>query len=282
MGYSFTNAWGASWETYRANWLKLTGLSVIYLLAIMPMWGAQMVQVIANVLQKEKPESAEMAAALGSLGGILGCVALLYAIFVVIPLCVGVFWVVIRAVRTKEVEFSDILQGFRRFPRVLGIYLLVVIAQFVPMILGFAVLIAIVVFGVGTERFKDGVQWTDFDDYSRLALVGGLGWLLACVIVSWWIQLRTVFSLAVVCDSKLGAPGIIERVETSWRMTRGNALSLLGLIITVSVVMWASVCCCVLPVVFFGAPLTVVILATAYDQLLAQDGQATNPVVVQP
>lgn len=282
MEYSFTNVWGASWGTLKATWVRLAGACAIYLLANIPVWGAQAVQMISQIIQKKNPDEVKVIAATNAFSGAAGCFVLIYQIFVLVPLLAGLLWVATRAVRSHRVAYGDLLRGFRRFPSVLGTVVLVAIAQMIPILLGLAVLSAIVWFGIGFSNFKDGVQWHDFDDASRAAVILGWIWAITCVVVCYWICIRTMFSLFVVVDETLGARSAMASIETSWRMTQGKALSLFGLMISLSVGTVATLLACCVPFIFLGLPFCLIALATAYNMLVAKDVQSTDRAIAAP
>ncbi len=280
MQYSFTNAWGASWGTLKRSWLRLSGVCVIYLIANIPVWFSSIAQVITErVGQKHSSESQTIAAATGSISGLMGCCSGVYQLLVLTPLMVGVLWIAICAVRGSRVEFGEMLRGFRRFPSVLGTVLLFIVVQMVPLILGVAVLAAVMWFGIGFDQFKDGVQWADFDDVSRAALAVGFAWMVATIVICYWISIRSMFAFSFVVDRERGNLGPLAAIEASWALTRGRALSLLGFVITVGMAGSVTVLCCILPYVVFGMPFVFVAFATAYQQLLNRDAKPSAPIV---
>ena len=279
MEYSFTNAWGASWGTLKATWLRLAGAGVIYLLANIPVYGVNAVQMIGQLIQKQNPDEAKVAVATAAVSVLTGCFVFIYQIFVLLPLAAGLIWVATRAVRSHRVVYGDLLRGFRRFPSVIGTVLLVGVVQFIPIMLGLSVLATIVWFGIGFANFKDGIQWKDFDDASRAAIIVGLAWVIICAVICYWIAIRTTFSLFVVVDETLGRRGPLASIETSWRMTKGRALSLLGLLICLSVACMATLLACCVPFIFVGMPLCLIVVATAYNMLLAKDVQPQETIV---
>jgi hypothetical protein len=167
---------------------------------------------------------------------------------------------------------GDILRGYRRFPTVLGVVVLVYILALIPVILALAVGAAIIFFGVGFEVFKDGVQQQDFDSFSKAAFLGAGAWTFFCFIVMYWIVLRTSFSLLVAVDESISERGPLACIEMSWKMTRGRALSLLGLFITIGVMTFATLFACCLPVIGLGYPLALTMYGLAYNMLLNRDG----------
>ena len=268
MNYSFTNVWGQSWPLYRKAWIMLTAGVAIYLAANLPTYAVNIVQSVMT----GGDQKAQLSQASRSLLAGLGCFSGLWGIFVVLPIAAGLYWMGTRAARSEYPVLSDILQGFRRFPSVLGVMVLLCIAFLIPIILAFAVLLAIVYFGIGFETFKDGVQSTDFDDCSKAAVICGSVWSVVCVVVMYWIAMRTVFAWLIVTDGRLGRTGAMRSIELSWRITQGHALSLFGLFITIGLMVSATFCCCVLPMFIVGFPLALTQIGVAYNLLLNQDG----------
>ena len=82
MEYSFTNVWGQSWALYKKSWRMLTAGVVIYLIANIPSQAANIVQ---NLAAKGSPKP-EVTAEAGSLLATLTCFAVIWSLFVVVPL----------------------------------------------------------------------------------------------------------------------------------------------------------------------------------------------------
>ncbi len=252
-------------------------LAVIGIVASAPLWVVQAIQLVAQAVAQRYGATSgtpEVAAAAGLAVGVFGCFALLYSVVAVLPLWAGVIACFISIMREGTPRLGLIFEGYRRFPRVLGAAVLLWVVQVIPLLLGFAVIIAISAFGVGLDRFKDGVQRADLDGYSVVALVAGGAWLLACLIVAWWIQLRTLFTLFVIVDPSRPDQGVVASIEQSWLMTRGSALSLLGLCITLSLLTNVTMLCCCAPLVLVGIPVCLAVLTAAYLQLLEREPSA--------
>jgi uncharacterized membrane protein len=268
MEYSFTNVWGQSWGMYKKSWLMLTAGVVIFLFANIPSQISNLAQNGLIFGQQKNPDQPAWSA----ISGGIGCFILIYSIFVLLPLLAGLIWMGLRAARGQTPMIGDILRGYRRFPTVLGTCVLVYILILIPLILALAVGAAIIFFGVGFEVFKDSVQQQNFDSYSKAALLGAGAWVFICFIVMYWIGLRTSFALLVAVDESISARGPLACIEMSWKMTRGRALSLLGLFITIGVMMLATLFACCLPVIGLGYPLALTMYGLAYNMLLNRDG----------
>ena len=268
MEYSFTNVWGQSWAMYKKSWLMLTAGVAIYLVANIPTQISNLAQNGLLFGQQKNPDQPAWAA----ISGGIGCFILIYSFFVLLPLLAGLLWMGLRAARGQTPMIGDILRGYRRFPTVLGVAVLVYILALIPVILALAVGAAIIFFGVGFEVFKDSVQQQNFDSFSKAALLGAGVWTLICFIVMYWILLRTSFALLVAVDESISARGPLACIEMSWKMTRGRALSLLGLFITMGVMMLATLFACCLPVIGLGYPLGLTMYGLAYNMLLNRDG----------
>jgi uncharacterized membrane protein len=268
MEYSFTNVWGQSWAMYKKSWLMMTAGVAIYLVANIPTQISNLAQNGLLFGQQKNPDQPAWAA----ISGGIGCFIFIYSIFVLLPLLAGLIWMGLRAARGQTPMIGDILRGYRRFPTVLGTCVLVYILILIPLILALAVGAAIIFFGVGFEVFKDSVQQQNFDSYSKAALLGAGAWVFICFIVMYWIGLRTSFALLVAVDESISARGPLACIEMSWKMTRGRALSLLGLFITVGVMTFATLFACCLPVIGLGYPLALTMYGLAYNMLLNRDG----------
>lgn len=273
MQYSFTNVWGQSWAMYKKSWMMLAAGVAIYFAANIPSTLANIMQNGFVIGQQQNPDQP----AWGAISGGLLCFLLIYSIFVLLPIMVGVIWMGLRAARGQIPAISDILQGYRRFPRVLGTTVLLYIIFLIPVFLAFAVGAAIIFLGVGFEIFEDGIQQSDFDSFSRAALLGAGAWAFICLVVAYWIGLRTSFALLVAVDDSIPACGPLGCIEMSWRITRGRALSLLGLFITMGIMLMATVLCCFLPAIVLGYPLALTMYGLSYNMLLNRDGFTNQP-----
>ncbi len=285
MDYSFTNVWGQSWAIYKKSWLMLTAGVVIFIAASIPTLIGNIAQNGLLFGQQQNPDQPVWSA----ISGGLGCFLLIYSIFVLLPLLAGLIWMGLRAARGQTPMIGDILRGYRRFPTVLGTCVLMYILLLIPIICAVGVGAAIAFFGDGLEAMKDGLQKTDFDNYSRVAILAACGWALICVVVMYWIGLRMSFALLVAVDESITARGPLACIEMSWKMTRGRALSLLGLFITVYVMIIATLFACCLPVIGLGYPLALTMYGLAYTMLLNRDGftdqhnnQFANPTTDAP
>ncbi len=281
MEYSFTNVWGQSWAMYKKSWLMLTAGVAIVIAASIP---TQVINLAQNGLlfgQQKNPDQPIW----GALTGGLGCFVLIYNIFVLVPLSMGLMWMGLRAARGQIPNIGDILRGYRRFPTILGTCILMYIFILIPIVLAAAVDAAIIYFGIGFEVFQDGVQKSDFDNFSIAALVSAGIWTLFCIFVMYWIGLRISFSPLVALDDSIPARGPLASIEMSWKITRGRALSLLGLFITVWVLLVATIFACCLPSIVLGYPLALTMFGLAYNMLLNRDGftdQHNNQFVNPP
>lgn len=277
MEYSFTNVWGSSWEVYRRSWKILFAAVAVYMLANLPSIGASLGQNIILSMQRRDPQSVGPQAM--SIASVLGCFNFIYTVFVVTPLMAGVMWLSLRTVRNEPAQLNDLMQGYRRFPSLIGAYFLLTLIVLVPVLLAVGVLLAITYFGMGFDAFKDGIQWTDFDDCSRIALGLGLLWVLVCYLAMLFISIRLAFVWWLVTDKSQGPLGAAAAIERSWNITRGRVLSLLGLFITIGVMMMATTLCCCLPLFVLGIPLGIVQCSLAYDMLLKRgEGEVVQTV----
>jgi len=276
MEYSFTNVWGQGWNLWKKSWLMLMCGVLIIAAAYIPAWLVMGVQNILGAAQLANKDSQALAVATGGVGLLGGCFSFLYSIFVLLPLVYGLLWMGVRAARGQVPQLSDILRGYRRFPTILGTIVLFYIVALIPLILAAAVLGAIAVFGIGIDQLKDGIQESDFDAVSRLALALGGLWAVICYVVLVWISIRLYFSLVIAIDDSIPSRGPLACIETSWRITRGKALSLFGLIFTIGLMFAVTILCCVLPSIVFGYPLGITMFGLAYDMLLRSDAKTNQ------
>lgn len=280
MEYSFTNVWGQSWNLWKKSWLMLMAGVVIVVVAYIPMFLVTGVQNLITALQVANKESQPLAVANGGLSLFGGCFSLFYGTFILLPLACGLLWMGVRAARGQVPQLGDILRGYRRFPTILGTMVLFYIVALIPVVLAAAVFIAIAVFGIGVDQIKDGIQSSDFDDVSQLALALGGLWAVICYVVLIWICIRLYFSLNVAIDDSIPARGPLGCIETSWRITRGKSLSLVGLFFTIGLMTAATVVCCFLPSIVFGYPLGITMFGLAYDMLLRSDAKTNQSTII--
>ncbi|MSR44330.1 MAG: hypothetical protein EXS15_03100 [Phycisphaerales bacterium] len=88
MEYSFTNVWGQSWALYKKSWLMLTAGVAIYFVANIPIQALSIMQQIFKWGQEENPDQAVWWGMISS----LETLAVIWFIFVVLPLAGGMHW----------------------------------------------------------------------------------------------------------------------------------------------------------------------------------------------
>jgi hypothetical protein len=214
-----------------------------------------------------------------ALGVISNCFSLVWFFLVQLPVMMGAFLMAIRTGRGESPAFRDILHGYRRLPAQWGAAILQYLAALPLYVVGIgSMLLSVVAFlyPASMQGVSPGLA----------AVSGALGILLAIVmvpalIVGTWISIRVLFSVMAVIDPAMSGVGPIAAVGVSWRVTRGHALGLLGLMIIVGVIAIVTALCCLVPLFVFGIPATFALLAAAWLLLMRRECPGAPPTIVR-
>jgi hypothetical protein len=240
--YSFSAAFEAGWRAFAANYGKLLGATLVYLLIyIATAFMAGLVD--ARLMGAPDPAIQPVSLLLGWL--FLG------------PLGLGLTYVGVAAVRGEAGSLDNLFIAFRRYGVVLGIMLLTSLIE-----MGIGLLAAAPALLVGATVSTVGV----------LVIVP---LVVVAVVVAMYVNVRLWFAGVAAVDPSGPGAGVVDSIKIAWAMTRGGAAwSLLGLLIVVMVMVVATFAMLILPGFFFGAPLTVAVFGAAYALLAGQKGVA--------
>lgn len=270
MEYSFTNVWGRSWEVYGRAWGVLLAGVGAYIVVNIPSTAASMVQSFVEQSRQLDPNS--VGPGMVKFGGACGIFSWVYTVCIVYPSMAGIMWMSLRAVRGQPAGVGDMLQGFRRFPSVIGAYFLTTLSMLVPVVLMAGGVLAIVHFAGGIDDFRDGVQKDDFARYSSVHIAAVSLVVVVGYVAMMWIVLRQILTMFLVIDTAAGPLGAVAAIRRSWELTRGRALPLFGLLIVMGLMLVGTALACCLPMLFLGIPLALIQFSVAYELLNKSSG----------
>jgi len=279
--YSFTNAWGLGWPRWKASFLPLFLGTLIVAAVNVPLQLPNLLNIpvtIANARASESPEAAEsMKAATAAASGVIGifsCFALVWGLFVALPIFGGFVWMGVQAARGTVPAVGSILQGYRRFPTVLGGLFLSVLLLLIPYLLAISVPLVFLLSQSGWDVSQVGQSFNASDTWTGGAIAGlviAAVWLVVCVVIIYWIGIRLIMWLPIAMDGVGPRRGAWASINRSWQITRGSALSLFGLMLTASLMAAFTVVLCCAPYFLVGVPLYVTLFGLAYAMLSQQE-----------
>lgn len=159
--------------------------------------------------------------------------AMLYSIFVSNPVWYGYAYSLIKATRDQPIDVSDLFEAFKDYGNViLGIVLsmLVTLTFFSPLFL-FSFFLSSADPAALTSLIVDS-------DLSVLPLIIAL--FLLIMGIGLLIYVKISFIPYLIMDQKMPA---LEALSTSWSMTRGHTLTLLGLAVTSMFIIFVGMLC---------------------------------------
>lgn len=284
--YSFTNVWGLGWSRWWASFLPLFLGTLIVVAVYVPLQLPNLVNIptaIVGAKASQSPETAQnlkdASVVASGLAGIFGCFAVLWSIFVSLPILAGFVWMGVQAARGTVPSVGSIFQGFRRFPTVLGGVFFSVIIFAVPYLLAIGVALALLLSQSGWDTGQLNQLMNDHESWDGgfvTALIIAAVWVAVCVVVIYWIGLRLIMWLPVVVDDAGPRRGAWASINRSWQITRGSALSLFGLLLTAGLLSMFTLVLCCAPYFLVGLPLYITLYGLAYAMLSQQeaDGNA--------
>jgi uncharacterized membrane protein len=282
--YSFTNVWGLGWSRWKASFLPLFLGTLIVVAVYVPLTLADAAMGVLNqvAVRPEATESVKSAQGLmAGLAGLSGCFTLLWSLFVVYPIYAGFVWMGVQAARGTAPSVGSILQGYRRFPTVIGGYVLITVICLVPFLLAIAVPIPLLLSQSAWDLNRLRELFTQTETWETgfiIALVIVAVWIAVCVVLLYWIALRVIMWIAVAVDETGPRRGAWASINRSWQITRGSALSLFGLMFTAGLVAVFTLVLCCVPYLLVGVPLFVTLFGLAYatlnQQAMARDASA--------
>jgi len=273
--------WGLGWSRWRASFLPLFLGTLIVVAVYVPLQLPNLVNIPTAIMGAKASQSAEAAQNLkqasvwaSGLAGVFGCFALLWSIFVSLPILGGFVWMGVQAARGTVPSVGSILQGYRRFPTVLGGVFYSVIIFLVPYLLAIGVALPLLLSQSGwnldqlSQLTNDPESW---DGGFVAALIIAAVWVAVCVVVIYWIGLRLMMWLPVVVDDAGPRCGAWASINRSWQITRGSALSLFGLLLTAGLMTMFTLVLCCAPYLLVGLPLYITLYGLAYAMLSQQE-----------
>jgi len=278
--YSFTNVWGLGWSRWKASFLPLFLGTLILVAVNVPLQLQNVANAFASGLnqaaeRQEATESIKSAQGLmAGLAGLLGCFSVVWAFFVVLPFFAGFVWMGVQAARGTVPAVGSILQGYRRFPTVIGGAVLIFLILLVPYLLALAVPITLLLSQSGWDVNQLSTLFNETETWETgftIALVIAAVWIAVCVVLLYWIAMRLLMWIAVAVDETGPRRGAWASINRSWQITRGSALSLFGLMFTAGLMAAFTVVLCCLPYLVVGVPLYVTLFGLAYATLNQQE-----------
>lgn len=262
--YSFAAAFSVGWDGFKAQWglLALVGLLYIAFTIVLtlPLYAGMVTVQFAGWTSDTI-----------TLMIVLASVTQLLSMFIGAHLMAGVLYAGVRAAR-RELRFDDCLAGFRRYGAVLGTAalggLIIFAAVLVPYLIAIGGGMMVINSSGFTLTFVLGV------------VIAIIGYLLALAIGLPAI-VALMFSVLLVVDPRVSATGGMSALIEGFAMTKGNRLSLCGLLFVLYLIVTMSVYACCVGVVLFGAPLMLAGIGAAYELIRiersAQPRKATAP-----
>ncbi|HCT46083.1 MAG: hypothetical protein CMJ35_01705 [Phycisphaerae bacterium] len=182
---------------------------------------------------------------------------MLHSILITGPLSVGPIYIACRTFRGQHSIFADILIGFRRWPSVVLIGLIIQLGA----------LLATIPFGVLTVMLSRTTAGNSgFTILMLFVLVFGLAG------IALYLGVRLYFA-TLLCADPLGPQlGPIESISESWRITRNSAWRLFFIAILISIIVGITTVCFIVPLVLYGLPLSYAAAGSVYVILTHRSG----------
>ncbi|MGD9690693.1 MAG: hypothetical protein AB7K52_13500 [Phycisphaerales bacterium] len=241
--YSFSNAWSAGYELFKAQYGLLLAVAAINL-------GAGIAdQLVSSFLE-----------AVASPAGIIA--SWVFQFFVAYPIWAGTLLLVVRLARGQETSIDVCLAGFRHYPQLLLVQLALGL-----IFLGVAAIPGSVIFMVATA----GRGWA----FGPVILGIAVAILLLLML---WLSARLLFTLVIVVDDAWDRQGPDQRplgawdrassaLRMSWNLTQPVTWSLVGLQVSVSLVAGLTILLLCVGILLLGMPLYFGVIASAYVML---------------
>lgn len=230
------------WEAFKGNYLRLLGGGLLYYVII---FAASFIE---SAIQQVDP----------ILGGFA---TLASALFISIPLGVGVIYFPMRIVRGNSEGITDLFAPYRKLFPIIGVSILVGLAVMVVVI----PLIAVVMIAVLTA----GTQQTGGFGVALIVLVA-----IPCFLAALFVGARLSYSAIILLDDQGPQTGVIDSIKTSWRITSGigvwGRIIVVGLLIGLLMIVGALLL--VLPAIFFSLPLGLAVAGATYVLIAANFG----------
>lgn len=257
VAFTFSNAFEHGWQLFRSRYGLLLGAVGILIGA--SIFGSMVVNGLQLAAKGSTNRAMQVSLMVLSISFNLG-----FTFLVNMPLSVGAVWMAVRLARGEAATIADVGAPFRRLLHVIAISLLVSFVTLVVVGVPAAATIgAAVALGFGTN-------------WSAASIVVGVLGILGCIVLALYISARVVPSYLMVIDPEAGPHGplgAIDSLSASWRLTRGHAGRIIGLMFVLGMILGATFMMCLLPGIFFGYPLVLACYAVAYVLLLRGGAQ---------
>ena len=257
--YNFNAAFSLGWQVFTQRYGIVLGVTLFAILAsfIPNFCTIPVALIVANQAAQGGGGSDVTVLQLFS-----NCFAYAWGFFVTTPISIGAVWVIIRILRGHgDASFQDIWTPFKRY----GWMLLGILLTYVCSI-GIAI-VAGIIGGIPGTLIGVLISYAAGDPAAGIilgSLVGGLIFL----IIAYYLFVRISMMLVLIIDPEAGMPNPVDALVSSWKRTAPCAWSLLGLAIVLTLISTASFFACFLPLLFFGYPLFIAVIAGAYNLLV--------------
>jgi hypothetical protein len=192
----------------------------------------------------------------------------LFSLLVSLPVSIGCVWMVVRMCRGEQSSIAAIGEPFRRLLPILALTILVSVIMVLAAIPGAALFIAGGVMLFSSSRWAGG----------PLLLAG----IVAVLAPLFWLGVRLAPAYLLLLDPRAsgqGPLGPIESLSESWRLTKGHAVTLIGIAVIISLIAAVTVMACILPWIFYGNPLYLGVIGATYAMLLHRRGERAQTVI---
>lgn len=262
LGEALTVGWRSfaspAWPLLLVSALTLIGGALPGQILSLPMQ-------FADQIARKNPGLAILALAVGLLGSIVS------AVLVQWPAQVGAASGGLAAVRGRTQEFRVVLDGFRRLGTSILAMLLLALVSLGAALPGLVVAVPGVVLAAVGMRPGGTAAIGVFG--IALAMIG----LLVAMAGSLYVSARLIPLSMRVVDPELPRVGAVDAFTEAWRMTKGHALSGVGVLLIGGAAILVGFCMCCIGALLFGLPLVLAFNAAYYEALRARITPAPVP-----
>jgi uncharacterized membrane protein len=194
-------------------------------------------------------------------------------VFIVGPMWAGFPYAAVRALRRERWQFADCFSGYSQYGHIVVVGFVMQLLHllfFIPLVAAAAVLILSLNQGLGPPAFQNALPLKLGPEVLPVVL----GAALLTTLVAIYVFIR--FSLAglLILDQRMSAT---EALATSWKITNGKALSLIGLGFLLALVFLLGALACGVGLLF-AFPYVILCQAAAYLCLTGQLTRGGMPV----
>ncbi len=213
------------------------------------------------------------------IGIVLSCIPfipILFQIFVVPPVTVGIFWVLLREMRREPVDFGMFFKGFEKFVPAMVIGLIHSIPSIIFLILNFTLRFASIIPQILKQAGASRSSFAPEEDAVPL-IAGGVVIVLVVVAIVFLIfsivwGISFFFAIPILADNDIGA---IDAIKLSVRAGWSNIGGLIVLVIFECLIaLLGLIALCI--GIFFVIPIIYAANAFAYRQVFPLIQQKFN------